>query len=436
MKKNIFFRTVLITLGAIVALVAAFLIWYETTSYRPGDTDPSPTLLTGATVLTGPELTPTGNIDVLIEDGRITGVGPDLADVAPAEVEIHDLSDMTLLPGLIDLHVHLGREIESGAEPFGALDMPGLIAHYSRYLPEARRDLLAAGVTTVRDLGNETPFIFELRDGIADGSLEGPRVFTAGALFSTVGGHPVQTIFGGDLEASRALTPATPEQARHDVRRLVEDGADLIKVIQERGFESMPLDPIPVDVLAAIVDETHALGLPVVAHWGRLDDLTEVRAAGVDELVHLESRDLMDGWPPELLAEVVDSGIPVTPSMIVAAENGPPELRTQMIRQSTEFHGAGGTLLAGSDAGMPGVGFGTGLQRELALLVEAGLSPTEALQAATSAAARQLGRPDLGEIREGAIADLVAVKGSPHEEIIEVAEVRLVLRDGRVVFTG
>lgn len=101
-----------------------------------------------------------------------------------------------------------------------------------------------------------------------------------------------------------------------------------------------------------------------------------------------------------------------------------------------EFHGAGGLLVAGSDAGMPGAGFGEGLHRELAMLVEIGMTPTEALQAATSRVASVLDEPDLGVIREGAFADLVAVEGRPHEDIRDAAEIRLVLRDGRPVVDG
>lgn len=436
MGKKILFRTTLITLGTILALIAGFLIWYEMTSYRPADTDPSPTLLTGATVLTGPDLTPEENTEVLIEDGRITALGPDLADTIAEEVEIRDLSGMTLMPGLIDLHVHLGLEMEQDAGPPGALDYPGLIAEYARYLPQARHDLLAAGVTTVRDLGNEEPFIFELRAGVDDGSLEGPRVLAAGQVFTTAGGHPVQTVHGGDLEASPSLTPETPEQARAEVRRLAGEGADLIKVIQERGSGGYQLDPIPVDILSAIVEEAHAHDLRVAAHWGRLDDLAEVRTAGVDELVHLESRDLLDGWPPGLLAELSGSDVPVTASTVVALAGHPPELREKLIQLAAEFHESGGTLLAGSDAGMPGVGFGSGLHGELAILVEAGLSPTQALQAATTAAARHLERPDLGEIREGALADLIAVEGRPHVDIAELEQIHLVLREGREAFSA
>lgn len=110
---------------------------------------------------------------MLVKDGRITAIGPALADSAPAEVERHDLTGMTLMPGLIDLQVHLGIGMERGEGSPGPLAYPALIAGYPRYLPQARRDLLAQGVTTVRDLGNETPFIFELRDGITDGALEG-----------------------------------------------------------------------------------------------------------------------------------------------------------------------------------------------------------------------------------------------------------------------
>lgn len=427
MRKLI--RIVIIAVATVLILLAGLLVWYETTSYRPGSTATDPTLLTGATVLTGPELTPSENLDVLIDNGRITAVAPGLRDTVAAE-QI-DLTGMTVLPGLIDLHVHLGTELGDG--PPGPLDMPGLIADYSRYLPDARRDLLSHGVTTVRDLGNETPFIFELRDGVTAGTLEGPRVIAAGQVFTTAGGHPVQTVHGGDTEASPALTPETPEQAREEVRRIADEGADLIKVIQERGDGQTELDPIPAEILHAIIDEAHHQELKVTAHWGQPEDLHEVLAAGADSLEHVESRGVADGLPPELLEQIVSTGMPVAPTMVVAAESYPVEVMDQLKNQIGALRTAGVTLVAGSDAGMPGVGFGSGLHRELANLVEIGMSPTEALQAATSQAAAALDRPEIGEIREGAVADLIAVEGRPQVDITEISQVKLVLREGRVV---
>lgn len=422
-------RIALIAVATVLALLAGLLVWYETTSYRPGNTTTDRVLLTGATVLTGPNLIPHDNLDVLVEHGRITAVAPGLRDTAAAE-QI-DLTGMTLLPGLIDLHVHLGTDMGEG--PPGLLDMPGLLADYSRYLPDARRDFLAHGVTTVRDLGNETPFIFELRDGVDTGTLEGPRVIAAGPVFTTAGGHPVQTVHGGDAESSPALTPDTPEQAREEVRRIAGEGADLIKIIQERGNEQTSLDPIPIDILHAIIDEAHHQGLKVTAHWGRPEDLREVLAAGADSLEHVEFRGVATGLPPEVMDQLVTTGMPVAPTMVVAAESYPAEVMDQLKSRIRELRMAGVNLVAGSDAGMPGVGFGGGLHRELANLVEIGMSPTEALQAATSRAAAALDRPGIGEVREGAVADLIAVEGQPHVEITEISQVRVVLRDGRAV---
>jgi enamidase len=424
-------RLVVYTFGAIALLVAAGAAWYFATLYRPGPAHTGTLALTGATVLVGPDLEPRPATTVLVERGVITAVGAAEADIPP-DATVVDLTGTTLLPGLIDMHVHLGApEGERGAE-MGPLQVPGAVADAVRFVPGTRRALLAHGVTTVRSLGDDHAWVLQLREGIRDGTLEGPRVFAAGPLFTAPGGHPVVTI-GVDPQGDGVRLPATPDEARRMVHAVAADGVDLIKVVQERGGRKRRLEPIAPDVLTAIVATAHERDLPVTAHWGSPQDLADVLAAGVDGLEHVESRGALDRWPGDAPRVLVERGIALTPTLSVTEVALPPDVHRRLRQRVAEFYTAGGHVVVGSDAGMPGVPFGGGVHRELELLVDSGLTPREALEAATSAAAQVMRAPDIGVIAHGHAADLVAVRGDPLTDISAVRDVEMVLRDGRIV---
>lgn len=426
----------LLTLGgaAFAALMFIALTNYPTQVYVQKDF----LALTGATVLVGPNLEAQHDATVLIRDGTILAVGPRAEVEIPVNAETIDLSGMTLLPGLIDLHVHLGMPELQAGERMGLQAMLRATVDAVRHAPGARRSFLEHGVTTVRSLGDDRTWVLELRRMIADGELEGPRVYAAGPVFTTPGGHPIVTIHGGRIGDPLGV-PGTPDEARVAVRHLAiaDGGVDLIKVIQERGSPDRPLQPIAVDILNAIVEEAHAHGLPVIAHWGTIQDLEEVLRAGVDGLEHLDSRDVLDGWPDEALIALIARNLPLTPTLAVTeaafVSREASTVLTQLQQRVAEFHAAGGRIVVGSDAAMPGVPFGRGVHRELELLVEAGLTPQQALRAATSAAAEALRADHFGMIEPGRAADLLAVRGNPLDDIGAIREVVAVWRDGRMV---
>jgi len=422
-------KVLLYALLAVVVLVTAVVIAHQTTLYRATSPQQGYLALTGATVLAGHDLDPLENATVLIEDGVIVDAGSQV-DV-PSGATVLDLAGYTVLPGLMDLHVHLGTERDYGQD-VGPLQMPGVIFDSMRFNPNSRRGFLEAGVTTIRSLGNEHEWVTDLRAQVRDGKLEGPRVFAAGPVFTTRGGHPVATIFGGRVVGDTQV-PDSPQEARDAVHRLAtgDRAVDVIKVVQERGRQGRTLEPIPADVLEAIVDEAHEHGLPVTAHWGTTEDLTDVLAAGVDGLEHVGR--LPGGWPDDALATVVGEGIPVAPTLAVTEVGAPADGFEQMLRRTSDMHRAGAHIVVGSDAGMPGVPFGGGVHRELELLVKAGLTPREALQAATSNAAAALGATDIGVIEPGRAADILVVDGDPLAAIDDIGNVMLVLRDGRQV---
>lgn len=424
-------RLVVYPVLALVLLIGGATAWVQASMYRAPDPDLSPLVLTGVTALVGPELEPVPDATVLVRDGRVEQVGPAAEVTVPEGARVLDLAGATVLPGLIDSHAHLGA-------PTGQNAVSGIASwanHYFRYAAARREAYLQHGVTSVRSMGDDPQWVLELRQRVADGELAGPRVFAAGPVFTTPNGHPVVTL-GGSTEDPGIRAPATPAEARAAVRELAtgERPVDLVKVIQERGDPArLAMDPIPMPVLEAIVDEAHAHDLPVVAHWGTQEDLADVLAAGVDGLDHLEPRGTADGWDPDLLAQVVSHEVTLAPTFAVME----PKMRdtglaTQQERFA-EFLAAGGRGVAGSDAPLNGLEFGAALIRELELLVEAGATPQQALQAATSAAAEVLRTDEVGVLAQGRPADLLVVDGDPLTDITALREVLLVLRDGTPV---
>ncbi|MGH4023989.1 MAG: amidohydrolase family protein [Pseudonocardiaceae bacterium] len=426
-------RLVVYPFLAIALIVASAVAFYETTLYRPAPAHRGVLALIGSTVLAGPELEPMANATVLVKDGVITQIGTGIA--VPPGAETIDLAGHTVLPGLIDSHIHFGAPaLERGQEP-GLFTGPRIVVDWVRSFPGKRRDFLAHGVTSVRSMGDEYPWIWDVRRSVAEGKIEGPRFFIAGPLFTTRGGHPVVTI-GVDPASGTVRIPSSPTQARQVVRQLVTgaDPVDLIKVVQERGNpDRRTLQPIDPQILEAIVNEAHSYDVPVFAHWGTFEDLREVLTARVDGVDHLEPRGAGDGWPRGVMETIIERGVTLAPTLAVTEVALPAEVHGDLRDRVGEFHRAGGRVIGGSDTGVPGVFPGTGLIRELELLVDAGLSPRAALIAATSTAAEALHADHIGTISPGRAADLLVVAGDPLADISAVRSVQLVLRDGRVV---
>ncbi|MFD6100821.1 amidohydrolase family protein [Nocardiopsis flavescens] len=378
--------------------------------------------LTRVTALVGDGLEPVQGT-VVVEGGRVAAVG----DVpVPAGAREVALPGHTVLPGLVDTHVHLGAP--GGAGP---LALAGAVLGHLRFQPRGRRAFLAHGVTTVCSLGDDNAWVHELRRRTADGSLPGPRVRIAGPLFTAPGGHPVATL-GASPDDDWVRVPRSPDHAREQVAALAggADPVDVVKVVQDRGDPARrSLEPVAPAVLAAIADEAHRHGVPVVAHWGTLPDLAELLEAGADHLQHLEPRGPLAGWPAELLEALVARGTTLAPTLAVTEALLDADTARTLRRRVREFHEAGGTVLAGSDSGMPAVPPGAGLVREVELLAACGLTPREALAAATTGPARALGAG--AALVPGAPADLLVVRGDPHTGTDPLRRVALVLRGGR-----
>ncbi len=383
-----------------------------------------------------------GPSTITIVDGRIQSVADGLQP-APAGARLIDLSNRTVLPGLIDAHVHLsgnpsGEFWREAVDP----DEWGMILGVENARITAR-----AGFTTVRDVGSPPQVGHMLRRGTAEGRIAGPRILSSGPALSIIGGHGDVSGFRPEVvEALSAGNTCTgPQQCAGRVREASRAGADLIKFTatggvlsqQGRGLEAHFTD----EEMRAIVTTAHALGLRVAAHAHGARGIEAAARAGVDSIEHGTFADAASIQAmrrsntylvPTLMAFTgVREGLAqnrFTP--VVAAKAREALARLGLATRAA--HEAGVPVAFGTDAGVFEHGRNAG---EFALLVEyGGLSPAEALASATTVAARLLGlENEIGRIAPGFSADLIAVSGDPLADVRTLERVEFVMVRGRPV---
>ena len=460
MAKTISFLLKLsVRLLALVAAIvlAAFLflhvsvLWYRLAWYRqdplpaasidvPGASSARSFAIVGATLIDGKGGPPLENSTVLVCGERICNVGKAGQFPVPPEARRIDATGKFILPGLIDMHVHLNKG--------DSLEL-----------------FLAAGVTTVRDLADSTDWVRQLRQWTETNQVVGPRIFYAGEALNKL---------NGDTTAAQAVA---------EVQQRIANGASVIKIVN---------DTRP-DLVAAVVQEAHRLHTPVTADlFGNLTlSAAQGIALGLDGIEHLSgvprsiqagdalplSRpvDALYGWLDKderkeaaLVAEIVRRGTYMTPTFAmleaVARVPRPGDPGAQYLAPRLKWYStaseylsrfdpgrqtafavhytasrafiakvaaAGGRITAGTDTPTPGVTPGYSLHRELELLANSGLTPMGAIQAATRTAAECLGRSaDLGTIEPGKLADLLVTAGSPSTQISDIRRLELVFKGG------
>ena len=362
---------------------------------------------------------------VLLEDGRITEVrtGP-----PPADAELIDLGEATLLPGLIDTHVHLAFDASLDAvSALAARDDDAVLEAMAR----AAAEQLRAGVTTVRDLGDRDYLTLRLRES-TPGPL--PTIVAAGPPITSPGGH------------CHFLGGVAVRGVREAVREHAERGVDVIKVMASGGAITPGSDvcdrQFTAEELVALVDEAHRHGLPVTAHAHALDAIVDGVAAGVDGLEHCT---FIDGdrvtAPDELVAAIVRRRIAVGATVGLAPCAGPitpPPHLAKVLPRLMASHARlireGAVMVAGTDAGIGPIKPHGVLPYGLVQLTELGMSPAEALTAGTSTAAQVCGVGDRkGRVRRGYDADLLAVDGDPLTDLTALLRPVAVLVGGRPV---
>jgi imidazolonepropionase-like amidohydrolase len=350
---------------------------------------------------------------LVVRDGTIVAIGR-FADLSREDgTRVVELGDVTLLPGLVDCHVHLG--MSASVEATGS-EMPGSDAELACRMVNSARRLLDAGVTTARDLGCRGEVASSVRDAIRDGLVPGPRLLVANAPITVTGGHAWR--MGG--EADGAL-----EVAR-EVRIRAKQRSDVVKIMSTGGFMTAGSRPwearYTVEELRACVEEAHRLGMPVTTHALGVEGIRRVVEAGVDMIEHC-------GWvtedgsrfDPEIAATIATKGIAVCPTMNTACLPDPYfcpwDEREALLANLRGMLAAGVELVAGTDAGIglvPFESYADGLD----VLADAGMSNRAVIAAATDRAAAALGLGSVtGRLAVGLAADVVAVEGDPAEDL-------------------
>ena len=412
------------------------------------------------------------NATVLVHDGKIAeiyeGSGPDAGSL---RADVVEGSGKTLLPGLIDVHVHLSSP--------GGMSTSSEDYDVDKTMARDAAALLYSGVTAARSTGDGLDASLKLRGRIAGGSRLGAQLFICGPMFTAEGGHGteytqyVPAAMQGAIKAQLVRTPKTADEARQQVRELKAAGVDGIKAILESGWgQGMLYNRMDSALFRAVAEEARAQNLPLAVHTGEARDVSDAVEAGASSIEHGSWRDRI---PDAVLEKMARQGIYLDPTMAVAEAyaqyfSGKADaLDNSLVEQAVSANvwkgtrefvlsgkgvdatkaaifvkaleqgrdnllrawKAGVPLAMGSDSGNPLVFPGPSMHRELQLWVQAGIPAAVALEAATGNAARLLRAADhIGGIRKGMDANLLLVDGNPLQDIAASERISMVVFKG------
>ncbi len=381
-------------------------------------------IITGGDLIDGNRHDIVENGFIIVKGNRIIRVSQE-KDLPEYDLRI-DATGLTVLPGLFDSHVHMGFHGEEGSQ-----HLTFRTGNSMRFSPKHRKDCIMNGVTSVKSVGDRKDWILSLRSKIADNSLAGPRVFCAGPVFTAPKGHPVSTVF---KEFPFMIKDATrqvfkPEVARKEVKELIKDRVDVIKVIY--GTLNNLAPRMSYKVLKSIVNEAHKNGLRVIAHTESPEEVKEAVLAGVSGVEH--GIILTDRFDDELVRLLASREIYYVPTLTYY--DGIHPMWLSIVQANLRRMSAGGVkIVLGTDSPVPKGRFGFSVHRELELMVNSGLTPMEAIIGATKNAADHLEiEEELGTIAEGKLADIIIVEGNPLKDIRNTRNVRVVIKNGQTL---
>lgn len=378
---------------------------------------------------------------VLVRDGRIAAIasgGERPAGTAAGATEIR-LDGMTLLPGLIDVHVHLDSDPTYGGYTgyqFGDRFWSVIS------VPNAARTL-EAGFTTVRNVGSQDFNDVGLREAIDAGKVPGPRIVTAAWSFGSTGGHCDENYFPPSMDEKNPYVADGPDALRHSVRELRKYGAQVIKICATGGVFSRNTEPgaqqMSLEEMRAVAEEAHMQGLRVAAHAHGAAGIKDAIRAGIDTIEHASLIDdegiaLAKKNGTFLAMDIYNTEY----TQAVGRENGVLEDNLRKDREVADrqregfrkAHEAGVKLAFGTDAGVMPHGDNA---KQFRFMVQYGMTPLEAIRSATLTAAEALRREDVGALEAGRFADMIAVSGDPTADVSLLESIPVVIKGGEIV---
>ena len=378
---------------------------------------------------------------VVVVNGRIVEVRarPDGMIRPPAGTTHIELGEMTLLPGLIDMHVHLAADPTYGG--YTGLRFNDRFWSVLQ-VPHALRTLMA-GFTTVRNVGSDDWNDVGLRQAIDEGKIPGPRVVTATFAIGSTGGHCDVTYFPPSMEQKSRYNFDSPDEARKRLREIRKHGAQVIKICATGGVFSLNTEPgqqqLSLAEMKAIAEEAHMQGLKVAAHAHGASGIRDAILAGIDTIEHAS---LIDD---EGIALAIKHGawlsMDIYNTEYTQAEGKKNGTLEENLRKDREIgdvqrenfrkaHKTGAKMIYGTDAGIYPHGQNA---MQFRWMVRYGMTPLEAIQSATVNAAQALGRDDVGIVEKGRFADLIAVRGDPTRDVTLLESVAAVIKGGERV---
>jgi imidazolonepropionase-like amidohydrolase len=362
--------------------------------------------------------------DVYVDDGQIAGIEP--AGDTPADAELVDLSGLAVVPGLFDCHVHLVFSTTPHArEDVLAEDDQQLLLRGVA----AARQALGAGVTTVRDLGGRGGVTFRLRDAIASGLIAGPRILAAGSPITITGGHC--HFLGLEADGENGVRAAARGQ--------LKAGANCLKIMSTGGRmtpgTNTTVAQYTVAEISAAVEEARRANVSIAAHGLGTAGIRNATLAGVNTIEHCNwlGPDGSVAFDESVAVQMAKQNTGVVPTLVPLQRAAAP-LRAAVLECMRRMAELGVPFVAGTDAGVTLTPFDSVLGELEIYVAEVGLTPIQAIQAATGGAARVLGvDPSFGTLRKGQAADMLAVDGDPSANIGDLRAMRRVIKAGRTV---